>query len=238
MLTSFDLSSITNNISYYPNFDLKDMEKHIMILEEENKQLKNLGYYKAETERLRFELNYNNSLKDKYKNMYNEAAVKLMQLQNSDVVGYGDNEKVVELNQKIEFLVSTNEELKHIADEQLARLKGSREENLGYIENVIPQLEKNICTLKDRRIDLEKQVSGRKKRKLGICEISDSFVNVSARRRMVKMLAPKSTPGKTRHNSKRIREKSVLPQEDSAAHKRHLKGNLYVPSFLRHQRPT
>lgn len=209
-----------------------------MILEEENKQLKNLGYYKAETERLRLELNYNNSLKDKYKNMYNEAAVKLMQLQNSDTVGCGDNEEVATLNQKIEFLVSTNEELKHTADEQLARLKESREENLGYIENAIPQLEKTICTLMDRKIDLERQTSGRRNRKIDICEIPDSFVSVSARRRMAKMLVLKSTPGKTRHNSKRVREKSVLPQEDSATHKRHLKGNQYVPSFLRHQRPT
>ena len=57
MLSSFDdISSIANELGIFRDSGMRDIDRRLMILEEENRQLRGLENYKSEVEQLKKEI--------------------------------------------------------------------------------------------------------------------------------------------------------------------------------------
>ena len=214
-----DISSIANDTGVFRDSGVSDIERRLMILEEENKQLRDLGFFKSEVERLKLELDYAESLKHKYRNMYNDAAVKLMYLQNTDSMIFEEDDQIVNLNKKVEMLVSANEDLKGIFDQARTDLLAEQNENNRLTEEVIPQLENQIFMIKRER-------GGRT---ASMCVQRGGAAEVT------------SGIGRTPSPLKRSPQKAKTIRENqerkvSSVGKNSYKG-FYMPSFMRSKRP-
>ena len=158
--------------------------------------------------------------------MYNDAAVKLMYLQNTDSLIFEEDDQIVNLNKKVEMLMAANEDLKRKYDETYAQLTEERQENYKLTEEVIPSLESQVQTLSHK--------APRKGRSLCVQRIGATGVDGHLPHSVSKPPPVKTTPNKAK-------PKGTCPSQDEAARKvasvgkNSVKG-FYMPSFMRNKR--
>lgn len=142
---------------------MQEMQGKFTRLEDENRRLKALIPLKAEADRLRRDLDQANTLKSAYEERYNEVAVRLAGLDQSDdsSVLIDDSEKRSDLAKKVELFKHANADLvTHIAETATA-LEVIQRERDSLRDNLIPQLQAAMRELENRGVSLESELSAR-----------------------------------------------------------------------------
>ena len=140
---------------------MQEMQGKFTSLEEENRRLKALIPLKAEADRLRRELEQASTLKSAYEERYNEIAVRLAGLDQSDdsSVMIDDSEKRSDLVKKVELFKHANADLvTHIA-ETAAALEAIQKERDSLRDELIPQLQTVLRELEERGNGLETELT-------------------------------------------------------------------------------
>ena len=140
---------------------MQEMQGKFARLEDENRRLKALMPLKAEADRLRRELDQANTLKSAYEERYNEVAVRLAGLDQSEdsSVLIDDSEKRSDLAKKVELFKHANADLvTHIA-ETAAALEAIQKERDSLRDDLIPQLQVTMRELEDRGLGLETELT-------------------------------------------------------------------------------
>ena len=154
MLKSIDdISSIAFNESDC-SVSFKDLEYRLLLLEEQNRQLRGLGYYKSEVERLKLEVSCATMLKDKFRSLYNQTAVKLLTAPQDEPVTHSQETEIHALNQKVELLLTTNVDLKQAADQAKAELADARDKQQKLTEDRLAPLQAQLATLRAQKDSL------------------------------------------------------------------------------------
>ena len=207
-----DISSIImNNYS----IDVSGIEKRLLSLEESNRQLKELAFYKSEADRLRLEISSSKNLQQKYSKLYDDTSAQLLSIENTLI--YEDTDEVSNLNSKVQLLIAANQELKNSIKNYQEQTRQAAKTKDYYNETVIPQLHSQIDLLRENM---------KKKGELSVENLANSEVaigKVDAQRNRKSLNRNRISFGNTEAYK---RTNSVVPCKTATM-------GVYTPSFLR-----
>ena len=147
---------------HYSASYIKELEKKVAYLKEENRHLKSYSNLVSEVDRLKLELKHETSLREKYEQKYNNAYAKLIYLENEDSLVYEENEQISTLNQKVDMLVKANEQLQNEISKYYQKLQKATQEKEHYEQELIPKLKNELETLKHSQCNKEQSLEREK----------------------------------------------------------------------------
>lgn len=140
---------------------MQDIQSKFTRLEDDNRRLKALMPLKAEADKLHRELEQASTLKSAYEERYNEVAVRLAGLDQSEdsSVIIDDGEKKSDLAKKIELFKHANADLVTHITETAAALQALQRERDTLRDALIPQLQASLRELEERGVGQEAEVT-------------------------------------------------------------------------------
>ena len=132
------------------------LDSNLVLLEEENKQLRGISQLRVEVDKLRRELIQAQKVKSNCESKYNEAALKLISLQKDGESPDREASKMKEILQKVELFKVANSDLHAQVSTLSAALQTSQSERSHLKGAVIPDLQRTLSSLESEIQSLEK----------------------------------------------------------------------------------
>lgn len=133
-----------------------NLDSRLMLLEEENKQLRGLSHLRAEVDQLRRELLQAQKTKSTCESQYNESALKLISRQKGDESSSTEGDKMKEMLQKVELFKIANSDLHSQVSSLATALQEAQSERNQLKNSLIPELQRKLSAIEAENDSLEK----------------------------------------------------------------------------------
>lgn len=135
------------------------LDSRLVLLEEENKQLRGISQLRTEVEKLRRELIQAQKVKSASESKYNEAALKLISLQKGEESPSREGSRMKEMLKKVELFKVANSDLHGQVSSLATALQSAQSERSRLKGTVIPDLQRTLSSLESEIQTLEKGLS-------------------------------------------------------------------------------
>ena len=135
------------------------LDSRLVLLEEENKQLRGLSQLRTEVEKLRRDLIQAQKVKSTCEGKYNEAALKLISLQKGEESPDREGCRMKEMLKKVELFKVANSDLHGQVGSLATALQSAQSERSHLKGTVIPDLQRTLSSLESEIQTLEKGLS-------------------------------------------------------------------------------